>query len=280
MDGHGSHITIEFIEFCLSVNIVAYCLPAHSTHLLQPLDVGLFSPLQKAYGKQVDRLVRFGNVAIHKGNFLPMLVEARTATYTQKNILSAWRGAGLIPHNPRHVLDKLTHGPAPPKTLAPDPPLEPPTPRNTAELHRQVRQATLRLRSKNAELNRAELASLIERLERFALAADKDRELERRTLQQWQEVQRLAVKVDKREIGRSRGKIMDGKALKELYIEREVREAKKQEKQQKATKRAAKPPASNPPHTPKRAGKQKAVSFVTLDSSDNEESGSGEELDN
>jgi len=49
VDGHGSHITVEFVEFCLSVNIVAYCLPTHSTHLLQPLEVGRFSALQKAY---------------------------------------------------------------------------------------------------------------------------------------------------------------------------------------------------------------------------------------
>jgi len=34
VDGHGSHITVEFVGFCLSINIVAYCLPAHSTHLL------------------------------------------------------------------------------------------------------------------------------------------------------------------------------------------------------------------------------------------------------
>ena len=25
VDGHGSHISIEFIEFCLTVNIIAYC---------------------------------------------------------------------------------------------------------------------------------------------------------------------------------------------------------------------------------------------------------------
>jgi len=191
VDGHGSHITVEFVEFCLSVNIVAYCLPAHSTHLLQPLDVGLFSPLQKAYGIQVDRLVRFGNVAVTKGNFLPMLIIARTATYTKKNILGAWRGAGLIPFNPRHVLDKLTHGQAPTKARAPAPPSEPPTPRNTAELHRRVRQATLQLKSKQGEVNRVELAELIQQLEKFGIAADNDRELERRTLQQWQEAQKI-----------------------------------------------------------------------------------------
>jgi len=178
--GHGSHVTIVFVEFCLTVNIIVYCLPAHSTHLLQPLDVGLSSPLQKVYGIQVDRLVRFGNVAVTKGNFLLMLVSARTATYIKKNILSAWRGAGLIPFNPRHVLNKLTHGLVPPRAHATTPPPEPPTPCNTAELHRRVRQATQRLKSKDTDLNRAELVDLIQQLQNLGIAAEKDRELERR----------------------------------------------------------------------------------------------------
>ena len=55
VDGHASYITIEFR---LSVNIIAYYLLAHSA---QPLDVGLLSPLQQAYGVQGDRLVRFGS---------------------------------------------------------------------------------------------------------------------------------------------------------------------------------------------------------------------------
>jgi len=50
VNGHASHMRIEFIEFCLSVNIIAYCAPPDSTHLRQPHDVGLFFPLQKAYG--------------------------------------------------------------------------------------------------------------------------------------------------------------------------------------------------------------------------------------
>jgi len=76
VDGHGSYVTIEFVEYALINNIIVYCLPSYSTHLLQPLDVGLFSPLQKAYGKQVDLAVRYGQVAINKGNFLPMVVRA------------------------------------------------------------------------------------------------------------------------------------------------------------------------------------------------------------
>ena len=80
IDGHDSHVTLEFIEYCDAANIKPYCLPPHSTHLLQPLDVGLFSPLQKAYGKAVDRISRFSFAKIWKVSFLLLLVEARTAT--------------------------------------------------------------------------------------------------------------------------------------------------------------------------------------------------------
>src|SRR6201999_259812 len=37
LDGHGSHVTPEFDQFCRSKSIVALCMPAHSSHLLQPL---------------------------------------------------------------------------------------------------------------------------------------------------------------------------------------------------------------------------------------------------
>ena len=34
--------------------MLVLCLPPHSTHLLQPLDVGLFGPLQHAYPEEID----------------------------------------------------------------------------------------------------------------------------------------------------------------------------------------------------------------------------------
>ena len=45
LDGHASHFSWEFLSFCLEHNMLVLCLPPHSTHILQPLDVGLFSPL-------------------------------------------------------------------------------------------------------------------------------------------------------------------------------------------------------------------------------------------
>jgi len=73
LDGHGSHFNWEFFDFCLSNKIIPLCLPAHSTHLLQPLDVGLFSPLQRFYSNGLDEWIRRGNhgPCFTKGDFLP-----------------------------------------------------------------------------------------------------------------------------------------------------------------------------------------------------------------
>jgi len=108
-DGHGSHITFDFISLCFSNNILLLCLPPHSTHLLQPLDVGLFGPYQHFYGIAVDTYIRSGQnlMRIKKSIFIPFLTEAREATFTANNIGSAFAATGISPLNPRHVLGKL-----------------------------------------------------------------------------------------------------------------------------------------------------------------------------
>jgi len=55
-DGHNSHILAEFVGYCLQSLIKLILLPPHSSHLLQPLDVGVFSPLKKALAVRQSRL--------------------------------------------------------------------------------------------------------------------------------------------------------------------------------------------------------------------------------
>ena len=129
--------------------------------------MGLFSPLQKYYGKEVDKLVRYGNVAVNKGNFLPMLVKARQETYKKENIMSAWRGSGLIPPNSQAVLIKLpTYREKVTSKPVPAPPV-PPTPRNSKALLHQARQAKLLLKpgSSLTSDQKEELVDLMDSLE-------------------------------------------------------------------------------------------------------------------
>jgi hypothetical protein len=44
LDSHSSHQTPEFTIFAVENNILIYTFPSHLTHVLQPLDVGVFQP--------------------------------------------------------------------------------------------------------------------------------------------------------------------------------------------------------------------------------------------
>jgi hypothetical protein len=48
-DGFGTHETLEILEYCFENNILPCRLPSHTSHKLQPCDVGVFAPLKAAY---------------------------------------------------------------------------------------------------------------------------------------------------------------------------------------------------------------------------------------
>ena len=70
LDGHGSHLTPRFDRLCAENDIIPLCMPAHSSYLLQPLDVGCFAVLKRAYGRFVSDLTRRGYNYIDKFDFL------------------------------------------------------------------------------------------------------------------------------------------------------------------------------------------------------------------
>lgn len=107
LDGHESHHSYNFEEYCKENNILTLCMPAHSSHLLQPLDVGCFGPLKKAYSRQIEDLVRARITYISKESFLPAFQEAFKAAMTQENVRGGFQGAGLVPYDPERVISQL-----------------------------------------------------------------------------------------------------------------------------------------------------------------------------
>jgi hypothetical protein len=139
IDGHESHDSLEFQQYCKDNKIIALCLPPHSSHLTQPLDVGCFAALKKAYGRQAEILMRNRINHITKTEFLPCFIRAYNAAITSKNIQGGFRGAGLVPFDPDRVIMALDV-----KLRTPSPPLpvnnelwQSQTPSNTLELRSQ-----------------------------------------------------------------------------------------------------------------------------------------------
>jgi hypothetical protein len=73
LDGHGSHLTTDFIDFCDDNRILLAIFSPHATHSLQPLDVVLFHPLSANYSQDLDRHLHRsqGHVGVKKGDFFP-----------------------------------------------------------------------------------------------------------------------------------------------------------------------------------------------------------------
>ena len=51
VDGHQSHISLQLVKTAKENGIHLYCLPPHTTHILQPLDVGVYGPVKQAWKK-------------------------------------------------------------------------------------------------------------------------------------------------------------------------------------------------------------------------------------
>ena len=120
LDSHSSHLTAGFDTFCYESGIICLCMPPHSSHLLQPLDVGVFGPLKRAYGKLVEAMMRGGNNHIDKTDFLSLYPSAHNSVFTGDNIYGGFAGAGLKPLDKERVLSKITfqlHTPTPPPSL-------------------------------------------------------------------------------------------------------------------------------------------------------------------
>lgn len=99
-DGHGSHTTLDWIEHACANNIILYCLPPHTTHWLQPLDVGCFGPLQIAWFNCCDEILDETEEGMEMKDVVREYFVARKKAFTKQNISQAWKKSGLCPLNP------------------------------------------------------------------------------------------------------------------------------------------------------------------------------------
>jgi hypothetical protein len=109
LDGHGSHLTMDFIEYCNQNRILLAVYPPHSTHTLQPLDVVMFKPLSSAYSNQVAAFIERcqGLTSMSKRDFYPMFIAAWEASFKKETILKAFEATGLSPLNPEVILKRF-----------------------------------------------------------------------------------------------------------------------------------------------------------------------------
>ena len=109
VDSHGSHLSMEFLNWSMEHRIHVAVYPAHSIHWLQLLNIGLFSPLASYYSTNLSNFIASiqGYIPVGKWEFFALFWPVFQKAFSQKNIKSVWTKSGIWPWNPDLVLDAI-----------------------------------------------------------------------------------------------------------------------------------------------------------------------------
>ncbi|KAF8584466.1 hypothetical protein K439DRAFT_1346210, partial [Ramaria rubella] len=90
-DGHQSHETLGLLRSAFNSKVLLLSLPPHTTNHLQPLDVGMFGPLQSA------QVVAAKGTPIDCEMVVEEYLTMQNKAFTWKLILSAFKKMGIHP---------------------------------------------------------------------------------------------------------------------------------------------------------------------------------------
>lgn len=105
LDGHSSHYQPDLIRRAKEHDIILFCLPPHTTHGSQPLDVSVFKSLKQNWSEVCHKYIQSnpGRV-VTKYQFSELLNSAWTKTMVPSIICSGFRACGVYPFN-RNAID-------------------------------------------------------------------------------------------------------------------------------------------------------------------------------
>ena len=100
-DGHASHTrNLDVIQKARENNVILLCLPSHTSHRLQPLDVSFFKSLKSKYDEQVRLWLRnHVGRALAEDRVAEIFGIAYQEAASVKNAVSGFRRAGIEPFN-------------------------------------------------------------------------------------------------------------------------------------------------------------------------------------
>ena len=98
LDGHGSHVSIELIDLAVQTEVDLLCVPAHTSHALQPLDVGVFSVVKKTWIKTLKRFfLEKGFQSISMTNFAKLLAKIFCDSFKPHHAVARFYKSALFP---------------------------------------------------------------------------------------------------------------------------------------------------------------------------------------
>lgn len=109
-DGHGAHLTFEFLQKCEDHDILPFGFIPHSTHLCQPLDGKPFLSYKQHFRSINNDISYWAGKPIGKAEFLRVIGPVRSQAFNQRIIRESFKDRGIYPVNGSKILSKLSNG--------------------------------------------------------------------------------------------------------------------------------------------------------------------------
>ena len=100
LDGHSTHYHPGFITKAACEEVIVFCIPPNTTHLVQPLDKGVFGPLKTYWHHACQKFMRKNpGQVVTEYAFNKIFSKAWGQAMTIPNAMAAFRTTGVYPFN-------------------------------------------------------------------------------------------------------------------------------------------------------------------------------------
>ena len=108
LDGHLSHYSPTFLKMAAEESIIVFCLPPHTTHLLQLLDNGAFASLKGQWRYECQRFyAQNPGKVLNRCNFMQVFHKAWVQGMTIANVTLCFRALGVYPVDKSAAMSQL-----------------------------------------------------------------------------------------------------------------------------------------------------------------------------
>ena len=98
MDRHTSQVSLEIIRLARESEVILFCLPSHTTHALQPLDVGVYGQLKSRWGRIMKGYKMETRAAtVDKTEFPALLKTLRETSFKTEHLKAGFHKDWFVP---------------------------------------------------------------------------------------------------------------------------------------------------------------------------------------
>jgi hypothetical protein len=110
LDGHASHMSLELKKKALENYILLWRLPAHTSHFLQPLDVGVFKTVKGEWKRIVESYLTKNHFQSLTNRHFPAMFQdlIQNGGFKPENARSGFKNTGIFPLDRSQISSKKT----------------------------------------------------------------------------------------------------------------------------------------------------------------------------